>query len=59
MKLVPVNEHDFNFKKTSNLAVIEEFLNSGHECVMIQDHGHANTRSAQSCLATSIKRFGY
>lgn len=59
MKLVPVNEQDYFFKKTKNQAILEEFLNSDYDCVLIQDHGHKSAKNAQSCLMNTARRFGY
>ena len=46
------------FKKTSNYKILEEFINSGMKCAVIDDYPHKNAACCVNCLRTSINRFG-
>ena len=59
MKMIPYEwEKVRYYKKTKNLEILEEFVNSGLECAKIEGYPHKNAKSAQSCLYSSMKRFG-
>lgn len=42
----------------NNLAILQEFINSGQECVKLEDHGHKTAKTCQTCLCSSRRRFG-
>ena len=46
------------FKKTSNYKILEEFINSGMKCAVIDDYPHKNANCCVSCLRASVTRFG-
>lgn len=59
MKLVP---HDRNsigsiYQKTKLLTIIDEFIESGHECVKVEDFHHKNAYVCAGCIRKSIERF--
>lgn len=59
MKMIPYEREKVRYyKKTKNLEILEEFMNSGLECAKIEGYSHKNAKSAQSCLYSSMKRFG-
>jgi hypothetical protein len=58
MKLVPYDINKAKRRpKTDNFAVLEEFANSGLECVMIEDYTQKNANICATSLRTSIKRY--
>lgn len=59
MKMVPYDMKQLNYKPTKNLKILEEFMNGDADCVQLVDHGHKDAKCAQSCLRSSIVRFGY
>lgn len=63
MKMVPYNRKEIpaaqHYKSTKNLKVLEEFMNSGADCVQLVDHGYANAKSCYSALRVSAIRFGF
>lgn len=56
MKLVPINERML-FKKTSLLSVLEEFENSGNDCVRIEDYPQSSARICYSSFYSAINRY--
>lgn len=56
MKLVPTNERML-FKKTALLSVLEEFENSGHDCVRIEDYPQSSAKTCYSSFYNAINRY--
>lgn len=60
MRLVKVNEEDVRyFKKTKNLELLEEFINSGESVCEVVDYTHQDAKSAYWSLRNSVIRFGF
>lgn len=60
MKLIPYNGDLENvYKKTKNLLILEEFMNSKDDCVMVEDYPHKSAHGCANALIASAKRFGF
>lgn len=62
MKLVQYDINKLIKKKrvrSNNLAILEEFMNSGLDCVKVEGFTNKNTKSCCNSLNLSIKRYGY
>ena len=61
MKLVPYDKTKLNmrrcYKPTRNYKFLMEFIESGLDCVRIEDYPHKSTDSAQASFVNSIKHF--
>ena len=61
MKLIPYDKEklirDGWYKTTKNVAIIEEFIASGLDCVELTEHGHKKATYCQWCLYNTMKRF--
>lgn len=62
MKLVPYDVAKIHnvgaYKKSENLLLIEEFIESEHKCVEVQNYPHSSTSSCQSALSQTIRKNG-
>lgn len=60
MKLVPYEKKKLGnyYARTSNLKILEEFLDSGLDCAKLEDYPHKNAYSCSASLRKSIQRFG-
>lgn len=45
-------------KMPKNLAILQEFLNSGFDIVLLEDYPHKNSYSCATALARSARNFG-
>lgn len=61
MKLVPTNREKLGhlYKMSKNQKILQEFIDSGEDCVELIDHGHASARNCQTCLCASRRKFGF
>ena len=58
MKLVECNINEIGtYKKTNNLKILEEFLDSGMVCARVDDYTQVSANGCATSLKTSIKRF--
>lgn len=58
MQLVPYDVEKIRYYKPSkNQKILEEFIESGLDCVKLKDWNHKNARSLQSTLYSSKRRF--
>lgn len=59
MKMISTDRPKVNDqKRTRNRDILEEFANSGEDCVMLKDWKHKNAASFQASLLNSIRYFG-
>lgn len=62
MKLVPYNKNDIDrkhlYRQGRNMRMLEEFMESGLDCVKIEDYPHKNATICQQNLTVSITRMG-
>lgn len=62
MRLVPYDRsklgHVKGYNRTKNLEILEEFMNSGHDCMKLENFTHARAAGCQSALQQSAKRYG-
>ena len=59
MRMVPADLKEVrHYKKTRNLAILEEFLASGYDCVLLENFPHKDAKTCQSSLMGSARRFG-
>lgn len=49
----------FFFKKSDNLIALEEFIESGFDCVEVKKFTQKSAKSCASSLRNSIKRYGF
>lgn len=47
------------FKKSDNLIALEEFIESGFDCVEVKKFTQKSAKSCASSLRNSIKRYGF
>ena len=61
MKLIPVKKDELKnvYKKTKNLKIFDEFLESDHDAVRVVDDFNRSTKSLSSSLHQSLIRFHY
>lgn len=45
-------------KMPKNLAILQEFLNSGFDLVLLEDYPHKDSYSCATALARSARNFG-
>ena len=59
MKLVAADKKAlrFGYKQTKLYDLLEEFRDSGLDCVEVTEYHHKNAKSCYSCLTNSIRRF--
>lgn len=61
MRLVPYDKTKLNMRKcyepTRNYKFLMEFIESGLDCVKIEDYPHKSMASAQASFVSSIKHF--
>ena len=57
MYLEPANKPTRFYKKSQNLELLEKFISSDHECVIVKDCHHKNAYSCAASLRNSVKRF--
>lgn len=59
MKLVPYDAKQLKWHRLgSNQALIQEFLDSGHDCVKVENFTQNTARNAQSNISVCLKRMG-
>lgn len=59
MRMVPADLKVVrHYKKTRNLAILEEFLASGYDCVLLEDFPHKDAKACQASLMCSARHFG-
>lgn len=60
MKLIPYDRSKIGKKRRgANQAIIEEFVNSGHDCVKIENYTHKSAESCEASFGKSIQRSPY
>ncbi len=64
MKLTPYNINDIPgrklaYRKTKNLEILEEFINSGVKCCEVENFTQASAAICCSTLKASAKRYGF
>lgn len=61
MKLIPVKKDEFKnvYKKTKNLKIFDEFLESDHNAVRVVDDSNRSTKMLYSSLHQSLRWFHY
>lgn len=60
MKLVPYDKTKLGgsfYKRTNNLKILEEFVDSDYDCVEVREYNHSKPAHCSSSLANTIKRF--
>lgn len=58
MKLVECSINEIgSYKKTKNLEILEEFLNSGLACARVEEYTQVSANGCSTSLKTSIKRY--
>ena len=57
MKLIPYDEKKIYYAKTSNLRILEEFLNSGLTCAKLEGFPQKNAETCACSLRSSIRHF--
>lgn len=62
MKLIPYDYKEAmkkkRYKPTRNLGILEEFIESGLDCVKLEGYDHKNAETATSSFKSSIKYYG-
>lgn len=59
MEMIPTDRPKVNDqKRTRNRDILEEFVNSGEDCVLLKDYKHKSAESFQASLLNSIRYFG-
>lgn len=60
MKFVPYDRKKLGcyYSKTSNLKILESFLESGLDCAKLEGWPHSSAGSCSASLRKSIQRFG-
>ena len=59
MKLIPYDEKKLKWRKPgSNQALIKEFLESGEECVKVENFTQKSAKIAQSNITTCARKNG-
>lgn len=61
MKLQPYDIDKVRMIKrhTKNYGILQEFVNSGLDCVEVVNHHYSNVASARGTLQRSAKRYGF
>lgn len=61
MKLIPVKKDELKnvYKKTKNLKIFDEFLESDHDAVRVVDDSNRSAKTLSSSLHQSLRRFHY
>ena len=61
MKLVPANREEVHgaYKKSENLLLLEEFINSGMDFAKLEELGDRSAYSVAASLRSSAKRYGF
>lgn len=63
MKIVPYDREKLlfqrHYKRTKNLQILEEFMDSDEKCVQLIDYEQCNAKSCQSSFQHSIQNFGF
>lgn len=61
MKLIPVKKDEIEnvYKKTKNLKIFDEFLESDHNAVRVVDDSMRSSKTLSSSLHQSLRRFHY
>lgn len=60
MKMIPYDSKKLNtygYKRSSNLELLEEFVNSGMDCVKVEDWTQSTANACAGSLNSSIKRY--
>ena len=60
MKMTPYDSSKlktYGYKRSSNLELLEEFANSGIDCVKVEDWTQSTPNSCAGSLNSSIKRY--
>ena len=60
MKLVAYDKEKLNlgmYKKTKNLKILNEFINSDMDCARVEGYSNVNAASCASSLKRSVDRF--
>lgn len=58
MEMIPTDRPKVNDqKRTRNRDILEEFVNSGEDCVLLKDCKHKSAASFQASLLNSIRYF--
>lgn len=57
MRLIPYDEKKIHYVKTSNLRILEEFLNSGLTCAKLEGFPQKNAETCACSLRASIRHF--
>lgn len=47
------------YKHTSNMELLDQFVNGDHDCVRIVDHHWENAKSGYASILNSIKHYRY
>ena len=60
MKFVPYDRKKLGccYSRTSNLKILESFLESGLDCAKLEEWTHSSAYSCSASLRRSIQRFG-
>lgn len=61
MKLIPVKKYELKnvYKKTKNLKIFDEFLESDHNAVRVVDDSNHSTKTLSNSLHQSLRWFHY
>lgn len=61
MKLIPVKKDELKnvYKKTKNLKIFDEFLESDHNAVRVVDDSNRSTKTLSNSLHQSLRWFHY
>lgn len=61
MKIIPVKKSEIKnvYRKTKNLKIFDEFLESDHEAVRVIDDPNRSVKDISSSLRQSLRRFHY
>lgn len=62
MQLVPYDKAKLGtikYRRTKNQAILEEFVNSGVECVEIVNFPYRSAKYGQASLMKTVERLGY
>lgn len=60
MKFIPINRDEIQtYKKTKWQKSLEEFVNSGLDCAIVEDFGKTTAGSAAAVANKCAKRFGF
>lgn len=61
MKITPYDINKLGaingYVKSNNLKILEEFANSNHECVKVEDYSHKTPTGCYTSLFKSIKTY--